>query len=92
MNPQELVDGYKRGEIALQDAVDQFGKGLNQLLVEAATPLTPQEFADQMREICNSGDEEALHVSADNLLTDVLTSLGYGDGVAIFNRTPKWYA
>lgn len=29
---------------------------------------------------------------ADKLMCDVLTQLGYGEGVEIFKNAPKWYA
>lgn len=38
------------------------------------------------------GDEEAAHGRMDDLLCDVLRSLGYGAGIDIFDDQIKWYA
>ena len=60
--------------------------------------LTPDEFAIAMMQI-KSGvcydriyDEEDQHIDADELMCNVLRSLGYGDGVDIFDDMHKWYA
>lgn len=37
-------------------------------------------------------DEEDCHFEMDVLMSDLLISLGYGEGVEIFNNTDKWYA
>ena len=37
-------------------------------------------------------DEEDAHMEMDDLMLDLLRSLGYGDGVDIFENTNKWYA
>lgn len=38
------------------------------------------------------GDPEAFHAKADQLLCQVLTDLGYEEGVKIYNSSTKWYA
>ena len=38
------------------------------------------------------GDPEMFHIKADQLLCEILTDLGYGDVVAIFNDMEKWYS
>ena len=53
---------------------------------------TPQEFAKKMSQLAESGDEEADHVKADELMCQLLTSLGYGEGVKIFRDMHKWYS
>ena len=40
----------------------------------------------------NKGDTEAFHSDADDLMLELLTQLGYGEGVKVFCRTPKRYA
>lgn len=37
-------------------------------------------------------DPEYVHGEMDDLLCEVLESLGYGEGVEIFRNTYKWYA
>ena len=62
--------------------------------------LTPAEFATAMAQIkCGAVyahdrmyDCEDQHIDADELMCDVLRSLGYGDGIDIFDSMPKWYA
>lgn len=64
--------------------------------------ITPAEFAKRMqwirdrigekRETYGSYDQEDTHRMADVLMEEVLIAIGYGDGVAIFEDMPKWYA
>lgn len=56
--------------------------------------MTPDEFRDRMAEIVNrdSGDPETLHLEADTLCWDVLTGLGYRDGIDLLNDVTLWYA
>lgn len=64
--------------------------------------LTPEEFTKAMKDISDKlvnppkdrpyYDEEDAHMEMDGLMCDLLRSLGYGDGVDIFENTGKWYA
>lgn len=56
--------------------------------------MAPEEFKIKMQEIKDNRyiDEEDTHIAMDELMTKILISLGYGEGVKIFNDTPKWYA
>ena len=64
--------------------------------------LTPKEFAKAMKDISDKlvnppkdrpyYDEEYGHAEMDDLMCDLLRSLGYGDGVDIFENTDKWYS
>ena len=56
--------------------------------------MTPEEFKEKMQAIADRGDTdpEINHVDADRLLCEVLESLGFGDGVAIFHGIMRWYA
>lgn len=56
--------------------------------------MTPEEFADKMEAIRDdpNGDTESDHAKADDLMCELLRSLGYGDGVKIFEAMEKWYA
>lgn len=68
------------------------------LQLMTTTPLTPGEFAAKMREIMSRRgkhdgkyDPEEAHILADKLLCEVLRSLGYGEGVAVFEICKKYY-
>ena len=59
--------------------------------------MTKEEFKQKMtviEEKLNNEiyDEEKAHYEADKLLMECLVSLGYTDGVVIFDGLPKWYA
>lgn len=60
--------------------------------------MTPEEFAEQMRHIVERSDKpdgiemEMRHIAMDDAMCDLLTELGYEDGVKIFLDTSKWYA
>lgn len=53
--------------------------------------MTPAEFAERMKN-CDSSDTEVAHGDADDLMCELLTSLGYGMGVLAFKEMDKWYA
>lgn len=54
--------------------------------------LTPVEFAEKMDEITGIWDFEQAHKDADNLLAELLDSLGYEDGIKLYRDMNKWYA
>ena len=68
--------------------------------------MTPEEFSEKMRELIDKHthpmrfidrgtlyfDPEDCHPEMDHLMCTVLTQLGYGEGVDIFNNTKKWYS
>ena len=56
--------------------------------------MDPDEFARRMKKISEREDcdEEIMHHNADTLMMEVLRSLGYQEGVEIFDWMPKWYA
>lgn len=67
------------------------------------TTETPKTFARKMAMIAQMYDagedqagryigEEEAHMMADELMCDILFELGYGEGVDIFKKIPKWYA
>jgi hypothetical protein len=37
-------------------------------------------------------DEEDVHIAMDGIMCNLLRDLGYGEGIDIFDSTPKWYA
>ena len=53
---------------------------------------TPSEFASKMQEIFDRNDTEDAHAEADELMTELLKSLGYERGMKIFDDAEKWYA
>ena len=56
--------------------------------------LTPEEFKNEMALIDDEygRDPETAHRMMDELMATMLSSLGYKDGVDIFNGSMKWYA
>lgn len=54
--------------------------------------LTHDNFAQLMELIARDPDPEMFHREADKLMCDLLVSLGYEEGVDIFNKHGKWYA
>jgi hypothetical protein len=59
--------------------------------------MTPKEFAQRMKDAyeyfwVEKEDEECVHADMDNIMCDLLRQLGYGEGIDIFENTPKWYA
>lgn len=56
--------------------------------------MTPEQFLEEMKEIfkANERDTEQDHSAADSLMCEVLTQLGYGDGVRVFEEADKWYS
>ena len=59
--------------------------------------LTPEEFEEKMflikkRFYDEAGDKEVCHMKMDDEMCALLSSLGYGKGIDIFESTDKWYA
>lgn len=56
--------------------------------------MTTDEAKAKLQDIIdnNGGDLEAAHLEADDIITDLLFSLGYEDVVALWLKVPKWYA
>lgn len=60
-------------------------------------PITPEEFERRMKKIKKTyydemGDIELAHRLADDLMTEVLNSLGYSEGLAVNKSMKKWWA
>ena len=53
--------------------------------------MTPEEFAEKMEKLSEL-DTERRHIEMDGLMCVLLTELGYGEGVEIFDDCYKWYA
>ena len=54
--------------------------------------MTREETIKRLREAAADFDTEAAHGIADDILCELLTSLGYGDVVEAWNKVEKWYA
>ena len=54
--------------------------------------MTPEEFKQKMLDIFEIGYEETMHEKADGLMCELLTELGYKDGVEVFYNMDKWYS
>lgn len=59
---------------------------------EKKEPISPEEFEERMTFISSNCDKETMHMCADSLMEEVLSQLGYGKGVDVFKKMPKWYA
>ena len=55
--------------------------------------MTPEELKTKLIALQEqySEDPETLHLKADMLLCECLTSLGYTDSVDIFMKMTRWY-
>jgi len=62
------------------------------IIISEADIMTPKEFTEKMKALAEKYDEEEFHIAADRLMGDLLTSIGYGEGVKVFEKTPKWYS
>ena len=54
--------------------------------------MTPEEFKEKMLALSEDDDVEKRHYDADRLMCDLLTELGYGEGIKIFDEMPMWWA
>ena len=54
--------------------------------------MTPQEFKTFMEQLKNRDDPEMAHFEADILMCELLSALGYSEGVQVFEKMTKWYA
>lgn len=53
--------------------------------------MTPEKFKELI-EFNSKGCEESSHIECDAIMCELLKSLGYGEGVKIFENMEKWYA
>ncbi len=54
--------------------------------------MTREEALKRLDALAESGDTEAAHSEADDILCDLLKELGYGAVVAAWEQIDKWYA
>lgn len=61
--------------------------------------IREEEFYEAMKNIYEKlyekgshYNEELSHIDMDDLMCELLTMLGYGRAVKIFQNTPKWYS
>ena len=54
--------------------------------------MSEKEFKEKMEQLKNNRDYEVAHEKADDLMCEVLISLGYAEGVQAFREITKWYA
>ena len=59
--------------------------------------MIPEEFERRMRECFSKDagghlDREVAHVDADDLMCELLKSLGYGAGVKVYEEEEKWHS
>ena len=58
---------------------------------DSETPMTALAFNEDMLGIAEDEDPTTRHLQGDMLMCQVLTQLGYGDGVEVFEKMCKWY-
>jgi len=54
--------------------------------------MDKQDVISELRSLQGSDDTEVAHCEADDLLCELLISLGYQDVVDEYYKVPKWYA
>ena len=57
--------------------------------------ITPEEFKEKMIYLnyeANHHDAEGPHAMADDLMCEILSDLGYDEGVKLFQDMRRWYA
>ena len=54
--------------------------------------VSKEEFRERMEYISKLTDTETKHRSADSLMAEYLSALGYEDGIEVFWEMDKWYA
>lgn len=62
-----------------------------QIVRGGETMLSPKEFKEEMERLSHL-DTERRHIAMDDCMAQLLTDLGYGEGIEIFNRVPLWYS
>lgn len=55
-------------------------------------PMTREEAIRLLKVEQDNSDTESAHGNADDVLCDLLESLGYADVVAEYYKVEKWYA
>lgn len=63
------------------------------IIVPEGRVMSPDDFFERMVGIDQFyKDEEQKHAVADELMCEVLRSLGYEKGIQVFDNMDKWYA
>jgi hypothetical protein len=58
---------------------------------ETYPPDELKDFGDLGKHKMRAYNPGSTHLLVDSILCDILTDLGYGDGVTIFKGAEKWY-
>jgi len=74
---------------SIEDTIKEINNKESHLVI----PLwNPSEFATVMNILSDSGDTEGVHIGIDEAMCALLRSLGYDDGVDVWDDTDKWFA
>lgn len=60
------------------------GGAVPPILTALSGAISPEQFARDCNEIVQKLSGDAAHRALDRLVTELLTSLGYGEGMAVF--------
>lgn len=61
-------------------------------MTELDKEFSAKGFANEMRRLYKMDNPEEAHYKADVLMCELLTELGYSEGVEIFKEMYKWYS
>lgn len=54
--------------------------------------MTREEAIEKLKQAKICGDTEEAHYEADDILCELLSSLGFDDVVSEYHKVDKWYA
>ncbi len=87
-NLPQMINNHATHITNIKGEIDK----INDFLTRFKDKTSPEVFKESMERIACSDDTEGNHVNADELMCELLTALGYGEGVEIFKNMDKWYS
>jgi hypothetical protein len=59
---------------------------------EKTMTMTPEQFLEFVKGFQGGGDPEIAHSEIDEVMEQILTDLGYGEGIEALQDVTRWYA